>query len=416
MVLLDMIKKIKKLTLFILLLNNVSLFSEEYILQDIQVNGLKRTRYNTILKVIDLQKGVSVDSSVEEKVKQDLLSSGIFQNDITVNLNVISENEAVLNIDILERWTLIPIPVGLVSTDSWIVGGVFIESNLLGLKQTLLVGTFVNSENIMGFSAWNNPAFLGSKYSFGLSTSYTNGTQTYVGISGDKTFASFDEKRFAFSLNVGRSLSTGFGWNIGTGLEWFELEDLSNSNFSDILMKNVISITWDNLYYTNFFNQGWSTKVKSSFLTSTEYFFNPSVEISLSRSIIFGVNNLFKLKLNAGWHDNTEYKPILIGGMEGSRVLPSGNIAVKKYSDGLISFEPVILNPSWGVFTIPVYYEAGIYDSNYSGYEHWHGPGFGFRFYVDKVAMPALGADFTWDLERGLFKVSVSIGGAGGGD
>ncbi len=415
-----MIKKLSELALFILLINSVSLSPVEYILEDIHVNGLKRTRYNTILEVIDLHKGVLVDISVEDKVKQDLLASGIFQNEITVNLNVISDDKAILNIDILERWTLIPIPVGFVSSDSWIAGGVFIETNLLGLNQTLIVGAFANADNVSGFSAWNNPTFLGSKYSFGLSTSFYSGLQEHLDIYGEQTFASFNEQRIGLTLNIGKSLTSGIGWNIGTGLEWFEVEDstgyLNGSDFSDILMKNVISLTWDNLYYSNFFNQGLTTKVKSTFFTSAEDYFNPTIETSLSKSIILGGKNLFKVKVNAGWHDNSEYKPILIGGMEGSRVLPSGNIAVKKYSDGLVSFEPVIFNPSWGIFTVPVYYEAGIYDSVKSEYEFWHGPGIGFRFYVDKVAIPALGADFTWDLERGLFKVAVSIGGTGGGD
>jgi hypothetical protein len=126
--------------------------------------------------------------------------------------------------------------------------------------------------------------------------------------------------------------------------------------------------------------------------------------------------HLLKVSLNAGWQNSMDYTPIFLGGTDGSRVLPSGDVAAKSFTNALLSFEPVILNPSWGIFTLPIYYEAGIYTPLDSEYEVWHGPGVGFRFYVDKVAIPALGADFTWDLERGLFKVAVSVGGSGGGN
>ena len=43
----------------------------------------------------------------------------------------------------------------------------------------------------------------------------------------------------------------------------------------------------------------------------------------------------------------------------------------------------------------------------------WNDPGFGFRFYVDKVAIPALGANFTWDLQNKSFRVAISLGGSG---
>lgn len=396
------------------------LFSKDFTLTDIEVNSIKRTRYNTILKIIELKKGSIVSDDITDSVKQKLLASGIFQNEITVTLNEITEDEAILQIDIQERWTLIPIPVGFVNSDSWLAGGVFIESNLLGLNQTVVGGLFASDENIQEFSAWSNPTFLNSNYSFGLSTSFYSGVNEYLDNSGDNILASYDENRVLLSLNVGRVYNSRIGWKIGTGLEWYTADDynayLEESDIAELILKNELTLTWDDLYYQDFFNEGWSSTLETTFLSTTDDYLKPSLEVNISKNIILGGKNLLELSVNSGWNNSLKFKPTLIGGTKGSRVLPSGSVAVEQYSDGLISFEPVIFNPSWGIFTLPIYYEAGAYNNLSSETTFWHGPGIGFRFYVDKVAIPALGADFTWDLENNLFKVAVSIGGTGGGD
>jgi len=35
-------------------------------------------------------------------------------------------------------------------------------------------------------------------------------------------------------------------------------------------------------------------------------------------------------------------------------------VSIQVYASGVTSFEPVIFNPGWGIFTIPLYYEGGV--------------------------------------------------------
>ena len=405
-------KIIIKMFLILQVLMPLAIYSQEFTVTDIEINTLKKTRFSTVLKIIDLNKGSIVTKEITDSIKQDLLEAGIFQNDISVTLVELSESEAKIIIELKERWTIIPIPVAFVSSDSWFAGGVFIESNLLGLNQTLVSGLFASDENIQGFAAWVNPTLFNSDYSFGIGTSFFNGENEYLDITGENILNSFDEKHISGSLSLGRDYPIGFGWDISTGLEFFS-NDQEDGN---VIFKNEASISWEDLYYKGFFNEGWSTNLKTSILSVSGDIFNPYINFKISKNTIFSDKNLLKLLINTSWSDALDYKPILIGGTEGNRVLATGSVAVKKYADALISFEPVILNPSWGIFTLPIYYEAGVLNSVESDINYWHGPGIGFRFYVDKVAIPALGADFTWDFNNNLFKVAVSIGGTGGGN
>lgn len=393
--------------------NGFNIFSQEIKIIDIEINGLKKTKENTVLNIIDLEDEALVDYSISDIVKQKLLSSGIFQNDIQVIIEVISDNKAKLIITLKERWTFIPIPVVVINSESWLAGGVLIESNLLGLNQTLVAGTFFSDEGVQGFSAWSNPSLFKSDYALGLTTSFNSGTTIFLDITGETELSTFDENRLLVSVNLGKNMWDTFSWKIATGVEWFQVDE---SDIEQFILNNVLTLKWEDLYYKDFFNQGWSNSISSTLLSTTGDFINPLFELSISKSLIINKRNRLKFHINAGWQDSLEYKPLLIGGTEGSRVLPSGAIAAKLFGDSLISFEPIIKKIPGGIITLPIYYESGLYQSLENEYNYWHGPGIGFRFYVDKVAIPALGADFTWDFYNQLFNVSVSIGGSGGGN
>ena len=63
-----------------------------------------------------------------------------------------------------------------------------------------------------------------------------------------------------------------------------------------------------------------------------------------------------------------------------------------------------------GYLTAPVYYEGG-YLRDYRGDDQlYHGVGGGVRFYLDKVALPALGLDYRYNLTTESGGVSFFIG------
>ena len=417
-----MLNKIKThYVIIFLFLVSTQVYASDFILSEINVNGLTRTRYSTVLKISKLETGISVNENTADEVRQRLLEAGIFRNDVSVLLSGGPDGNAVIDITLEDRWTFIPLPVGFVSSDGWLAGAVVIQSNLAGLNQSLVAGTFASDDYIQGFSAWSNPAFFGSDYSFGISGGFFFGGKENLDISGDETLASFKQSELSSRIRLGNTFFTNDEWNISSGVKWLQGEDSTGylQGYDDNLLywQNGISLSWDNLYYRSFFNEGWSLGLDTTLYTSFRDMTNePSLDFNISKNLILAGRHLLKFKMNMGWQDSNLLNPLYIGGTEGSRALPSGDVAVKQYASGIASFEPVIFNPSWGIFTVPLYYEGGVLEPlQDSDSLFWHGPGVGFRFYVDKVAIPAIGADFTWDIERGTFKVAVSVGGSGGG-
>ncbi|MBI9102689.1 MAG: hypothetical protein JEY99_09750 [Spirochaetales bacterium] len=407
-------------TFMVLSLISTGLTAEEYIISDIVITGNTRTRDNTILDIINVTQGETADEKKVEEVKQKLLASGIFQSNLNVNLNIISGKEGVLTIELMDRWTLLPLPAGFVSSDKWLAGAVFIESNLAGLNQLLVAGAFISDDNIFGFSAWNNPAFMGTEYSLGVSLSGDDGKKEHLDVTGENILASIDQTMVSASIRLGRTYSSGFGWRGSTGIMSFKYGEgtgyFAESSESNMYWKNGLDLSWNNLFYISFFNEGASIHLKNTLYSEfTTMKTEPVFQLDLSHNFIIADRHLFRGNIKAGWQNRTDSTPLFLGGREGSRALPSGDVAVKRYVSGALTFEPVIFKPDWGIFTLPVYYEAGLFQPLKEEFPvSWNGPGIGFRFYVDKVAIPALGADFTWNINERTFKVVVSVGGSGG--
>ncbi len=405
----------------LLLIVTGTLSAGEWIVTDIIVNGNSRTRYDTVLEIIDLEQGMVADDETAEVVRQKLLEAGIFQNDMTVNLRPVSDQEAVLTINLADRWTLLPVPAGFVSSDSWLAGAVFIESNIAGLNQLLIAGGFVTNNHIFGFATWNNPSFLGTDYSLGLNLSGGEGIKEHLSVTGDNVLASIKQTTLSTSIRFGRTYSSGFGWIGSTGFLSMKSEEgteyLTDETGSWVYWQNSLNIGWNNLYHVSFFNKGVSLSLGGNLYTDIYTMkAEPVIQLNLSYNLILADRHLLRSKIMSGWQNRKDTSPLFLGGTEGSRALPSGDVAVRNFLSGVLMLEPVIFSPGWGIFTLPVYYEAGIFNPLEENKPvFWNGPGIGFRFYIDKVAIPALGADFTWNIAEGTFKVAVSIGGSGGG-
>jgi len=413
-------KRLSYIWIPVLLFSLFPLAGEEYLLEAIRVEGLKRTRESTVFRIIRLEPGMTVNESTPGEAEQRLQESGIFRNGPEAVLVPGDTGTAVLEIRLEERWTLLPLPAGFVSADEWLAGLVVIESNLAGLGQTLVAGGFLTGDSSLGFAAWENPSVFGSKYSLGLGTSFNLGLTEFLSPDGETVLASFDGESVSGTLRLGREYRNGLGWKIASGILSLSAGEITGylppGDQSSLYWQNRLGLEWKDLYYVSFFNRGWSAEGEAAwFLPASGGSPGYSVTGSLSRTFLVADRHLLKASLRGGRQEVSDFYPLLLGGAEGSRALPMGDVAARGYAAGLLSLEAAVFRPAWGVFTVPLYYEGGVFQPQGGGDpEIWHGPGFGFRFYVDKVAIPALGADFTWNLERGIFKVAVSLGSMGG--
>jgi outer membrane protein assembly factor BamA len=409
------------LLLGLLLVFSLPVGSDPLVLGEIRVQGLTKTRESTVLSLTGLQVGQEISEASLDQVRQNLLAPGIFRS--TMDLRLADEGDGIGSVTLVleDRWTFIPLPVGFVSSDSWMIGAVLIESNLLGLNQAVVAGVFVAPDKVFGFSAWNNPRFLGSAYRLSLGGGFFLGGKEYVGADGETLLAGLNAQEASLSVGVGRSYPGGLAWRADTGGQYFAFRDgtgalVAVSEGDQFFWKSALGLSWQNIRYTGLFTQGPMVRMEWQYLKDPA---GPDSQNKLSGRASY--NFLFSRDLLLRFAATGAYSPDLLprtpvetGGIEGSRAYSSGDLAARSFLNGAASLELPLYRPRWGSVTLPVFYEGGWVNPAFGGGTVvYHGPGFGLRLYLDKVAIPALGADFVWDLENRRFKVNVALGGTG---
>lgn len=392
----------------------ISLHSQEgtIYIKDISLTGLKRTREEVVFQII---KPVSVGAVYTEKTKETIIQrlreTGIFVPDIKISTDFIG-NDAYINITIRDKWTLIPIPIVSVSKgESWNAGILAIENNLFGYYKTLGLGFFYGSQGWTLLSFYSDPYFLHSDFS--LKASLAAGLDQISDLNDDESVVrEYETDRLGLSFGLEYPLTQKL--KLGGTLE-YDLSQL-RENSSDIFAdQNSIEIksnlSWNDVYYDIPYEKGLSAEFTATaglnFLSKT---FFPIVQSDIKFSFSPWFKHLIGIKSSGGWGKMPIQKQFRLGGQDGTRVLPMGKIAADEYV-----YSTAIYNiPLWifkgGTISSKVFYEIGYFKSDIIDRKLFHGPGLGLEFFINKLAIPAVGLNLGWNLETRKIQFSAGIG------
>ncbi|MBN2618092.1 MAG: hypothetical protein JXR64_07240 [Spirochaetales bacterium] len=387
---------LKKVIIYIFILFNLSsLYSAGYEISDIKINGLKRTKIETVKKIIDLEIGdVVMDGSIPE-IKQKLLKSGIFTKNIDIEFNQITDGEIVLIITLEDKWTLIPLPFFSFSNNDLMLGGLFIETNLLGLKQSLVSGGFYSSEGVSFFTAWSPSLYIIDKFS--LFVSFADENIEVVNYEGS-TISNNKARIISGGFNIGQDMNDYL--NLSLRINYENKNDFNSINLTPL-------ITVNNVFIRDYFQSGINFEFYTNHkLNFTNIDFNTQIGGKLEVSEIL-FSNLIYLYLTSGYSFNKNDYPLSIGEITGSKIVPS--LETEFYITSQIKYEIKLFEFNWGYLTLPLYWETG-YLENYNNYYTYTGPGFGVLTYINKVAIPALGFNFNYDLITNNYLWGFSFG------
>lgn len=390
---------IKKILIVIIFSVSLQLYTQSYRISDIEISGLTKTRISTVLNIIDLKVGDDISETFIPVIRQNLLKENIFINDIVIKITPLNEYEALLEINLRDKWTIIPVPVVVVTSSGYLFGGVFVESNLLGLNHSLVTGLFYNGDNLSGFTAWELPQ--NSLGSFTVSSNYSTGDIVYYDFYGNETVTENYDRvglKVKFENEIRNSLS-------------LSISIKPSLNSQKLLLDGGLGLSFDNEAILPFLKQG--------VIASTEYVNRLSIEdskiyrqISSEVSLSKAFSSIYlQLVLNGGYSFDSFYFPFLYGGSDGSKIFKTKSVKVKSYANHLLKFELKIFDLDWGYVTLPLYYESGILAVPETNQVYsYSGPGTGLTLYLKKIAFPAFGFNFTYDLLESRYKFSVALG------
>jgi len=383
---------IKKVTTLIPLITLIALGSSwASTIDEIEVEGLKRTKKQVILDTLTVEIGQEFTQETASKIEQELLKTGLFIN-IDSEFSQGPEDKGLLTISLEEKWTLIPLPI-FTASSSGVSGGFFlIESNLLGLRKNLVLGTLYSPDQTFVLTSFSDPRLFGTDNQGSVSGSFRQeeGIIQYSGGLG------LGREFFEKTLSAGVRLSQRFA----------AFEDQKQTDtYTDLALRTAFDWT----VLKGLTKIGWNLNMESGVLYDyQEGLWLPQGEAKLEYSGRFSKRNLFSL--GASYRHTQSPLPLRqdIGGGKGSLSLPKDKYYPENhiYTTGEYAF--ALYEGSGVYYALNAFVERGFQDSADA---FWYtGVGSGFQIILKKIALPALAFYTAYNVEQQQWETSFSIG------
>ncbi len=393
---------------------------------EIEVRGNSRSLDSTVQRISDIETGALLSEGAVDQARINLKKSGLFAEvDIKAaacrpEAGAAVDTDAVrLILEVEDKWTLIPVPFFSSDGDSVMGGLVVIESNLLGTGKQLISGAMGGTEGLSGFVVFADPAFLRSNWQLSLSASGGVGSEEIATPDGE-TALEFDNNSYGGSFGLGYRFTNRFEAGFRARVELHELDAISGSaatGLSDAQLNDEIGESQQQLGLQARYDptvpygsllKGFETSARATYSLVQDA---PSIDAQLSYNLPTTAGQRLRLLAAAGYGQRSLISEEPVSGRDGFRTLPFGKATADDYWSTALAYDVPVLTQGWGAMVISSFYEHGWYRSSAVGDFDFYGPGAGFRIYLRRIAIPALGVDVAYNLrsDRTVFSVAVGM-------
>lgn len=384
------------------------------IVSRVAYEGNKRTRPAALAELCGIVKGQRVGDIDPDAVSQRLLKSGIISK--AELFCEAGEGGYVVTVRVAEKWSFIPIPFASIGTESWSAGAAVLDFNAFGMRKTMLVGLLASNLGLEGAFAYVDPHFLESVVSVSVYGAYGQNSAEALTMDGQQYVAYLDNTWRAglrFEYPGEGSFRGKFECTLrSSGLS---ASDAATYALDTNLLSLIpgLGLTWDGQRNSGYFSAGsYGTILYRHGIGLAGQASFDSLEASGRWSAKVFSNSFIEFGF-AGVYGTTPFQLQSALSGKGFRTLPASGSYSSKDIGAYAALEIPVLTPSWCVVTLGPFYEGGIYETGLAsspGTYVFHGPGFGCRLYLNKVAFPALGLDMAYNVPAGRAVFSAYVG------
>jgi hypothetical protein len=383
-------------------------------IKEFRVQGLERTKPSVIEPYYLPYEGRPYSETVRNEIIQDLRSLGIFHS-IEVVPGPPENSEVIVRIYIEEKWTLVPIPLAGASAGGKVYGGLMVlESNLFGYNKKMYGGGIVSTEGWKALLGYIDPNFFGSRNSLFLG--FNAGTEEVKNETPDeRIYRQYNALGFNAAAEYAWKLNDL--WALGLGGEFQDRSLITGYPRALDEPENVsvlgpgFSLKYQDYFFDRILVYGIQGQVKYEhkfFLTGTGLGYPELSYLLLAHKLVFSKHRL-------SLRSRGVLSPDTPGPLENRlteqffKTLPEG-VSAASYAGIQGAFEYTAVDFSWGALTFLAFYEGGFFNREKEAFQSTHGPGGGIRLYLSRVAVPAFGFDFSYNMKTGNPYARVNIG------
>ena len=397
---------------------------QNLIVSKINFTGLKKTRNSYIQSKVKKFIGKALAETDMHDFETALQLEGLF-NDIKISTEQISDTEAQINVSVKEKITFIPLPFAVYSSSKFLAGAIILDTNAFGQKDMFMFGGFIANNAKTGLASFVKspkgggiPGF--SVFLFGSDSSpeYANLDNEDILKYDDTTFGgklTFIEK---FAENF--SFSNGFSFSSHKNSDDSEFKGLSPESIKQFSLSFALGYSksdWNGIFMsTN------SAKIETEFafndLDDSDYRHPMGFSFSISGQHPIFIDRLRMYQSYSGYYGKHNHLSYFKGQSDASVSILSGHFSSQRLAGGNAGLEFAIKKFGWGMISAYSDYQFVItqdlnplfIDDENADYEFLHGPNGGFRFYLAKIAFPALAMGLSYNVTKNYWQFTAAMG------
>ena len=368
---------------------------------DIQVQGLKRTKPAVLLEKLEKFKGIDSSDLDKKKLEAELEKTQLF------SLSDAKVSGSTLHITVEEKFSLLPIPFAYAASDSWGGGLVVVDNNAFGLMDQAAAGGFITSSGWRAMAGYSHIQKAHSPFGWNISA---NGGKSKTRVRDDDgdLLLSYDNSTFSASAGLNRRLSPWLKASVSSGVDICDVDDESPA--SELVIPLTASLTastasWDGTFLNTIY-----------LTTSVTYNFSQwhsDNYCTLAAKAGYQQHLVQRLRLIAqgGLFHSPDVPVVFAKNQSAVQVCLLNNACRASSMVGAgAGFEWGIANTRFGVPSLYIQYQTIWADSIMSDDFFGHGPVAGFKFYLKKIAFPAVDIFTAYNVKTGLIRTSAGAG------
>lgn len=399
------------LALGLLLLAQAAAADGTQVIEAISVTGNRRTATAYVEQELRVGVGDPFDGDAAA-LEQRLLNLRLFKR-VRVTPRPAGEGRVALEVDVQERWTLLPIPMFSSSGGETGGGLLLVESNLFGRGKQLVVGGTVSTRGASGMAGYWDRAVAGTRWTVDAFVLRQDARRERTD-GGDVVYA-YRDARTDLSAAVGRRL----GERLAVSAGWFGLWADASAEDGWAPPANVgpargvvAAVAYDASDFHLFYERGVTARLRYRHAEAA-LAGGRDLRQADARAAWGGANRLghaWSLAVAAqGVEGDAAVDALRLGGAPGARGFPMGGLWAERAGSAALEYAVPIWRPRWGVASGVALLDAGV--------ARWRGettrylaPGLGVRLHVADVALPALGLDVAWSTTAAAPEASFVVG------
>jgi hypothetical protein len=386
------------------------------VITSIEITGLKRTKPHIARYPLEQFLGRDAETLDLNDVFAAVKDTGILEP-VTIEL-VEAEGGLTLWVAVEEKWSFFPIPLAMIGSGGTNFGLFLADTNAFGLQDQATVGGMYGSSGFLVTLLYNHTP--DRKRVPGWTTIFMYNRHEKEDTDRNEMIHrryTADELYLSFQINY------PFTTHI-TGFAGFSFTDIflkENENAFNQPEKGVILLGFSPGFSLRY--NSWDGYLFSQRSLSMEYSYNLALSgstfhrgefrVIYEQSVVPG----FQINLRSGgvWKSavSGNLGPLYEEGPQKTQVgiLPR-NLSALHYAGISAGVEKYLAKIKWGTLSVLGSWECvfsqGPTSENKT--EFSHGPSGGIRFYLSRLAIPALGTNLAYNVSTGIFQFSFSIG------